>query len=161
MADKFVIDALSIGDIPSRHPVAVFAEKWPTFPKANGAALWENFTPLTCASVLPWASVIERAERDGKTIHRMKLQGSEVEKMAGKNAQGTALEDVLATEALSERLREFNELIANPGYMLSHTVIPFEGREFINVYRGIFAFTSTNDAVDKIVMITGAESTEI
>ncbi len=159
MSERFVIDAIEIDNIPEQHPVSVFSRKWAEFPKKNGAALWHSFSPTTCAPVLPWASVIERTVVEGKTAHIMRLQGTEIEKMAGLNAQGAALEDVLAKAALEERLRELNHIIMSPGYLLSKTVIPFEGRDFIEVYRGIFAFTKDEVSVDRIVMIVGPENT--
>jgi hypothetical protein len=156
--ERFIIDPVEIDNIPEQHPVSVFSRKWAKFPKKNGAALWHSFSPATCADVLPWASVIERTVVEGKTTHIIRLQGTEIEKMAGLNTQGAALEDVLAEAALEERLRELNHIITSPGYFLSKTVIPFEGRDFIEVYRGAFAFTKDEVNVDRIVMIIGPEN---
>lgn len=161
VAERFVISTVTLEDIPDQHPVAVFARLWPDLSKKGDAALWENFSPVKLAAILPWSSVIERAEVNGRTVHYMRLQGSEIEKMAGKNAQGNALEDVLAKGALDERLRELGHIFEHGGYFLSKATVPFEGRDFIDVYRGVFAFTKSGEGVDKIVMVSGSETAKV
>jgi hypothetical protein len=159
--ERYQINPLRLEDVPEKHPAAALAHKWPTFPKIGNAALWEHFTPNTCASILPWVTVVEKQERDGDHVYYFKHQGSEIEQLVGANSQGLSLEDVLAKEALKDRIKEFNGLVKNGGFLLSKGVMPIEGREFINIYRGVFAFTTTGDMVDKFVVVAGPETTVI
>ncbi len=151
---------ISLQDVPAAHPVSAFSEFWRS--AAAGASLvpWSAFDPVEHARILPWILLLKRdggADPAVSQSWRYAVCGSGCIRLFGRNSQGKTFGDGLPPDALAERQAEIDQLVAGSGPLYSHTHVPIEGRDFVQVIRGAFPFTANGPVTDCVLFVIARE----
>ncbi len=151
---------LSLQDVPTTHPVCAFSEFWRSAAAGDNLVSWSAFDPVEHAPVLPWILLLKResgADPGVSSSWRYAVCGSGCIQLFGRNSQGKTFGDGLPPDALAERQAEIDRLVVGSGPLYSHTHVPIEGRDFMQVVRGAFPFTANGPVVDRIVFVIAGE----
>lgn len=160
MAFQFI----DISAIPPRHPVAAFAAFWRDAADGSAFAPWSAFDAVEHPRVLPWIILLKT--EDGPSIIggprlRYIVCGTGLTDMLGFSYQGKLFGEDLPLDAAVRRVKEFERVMAGSGPLFSQTELPIPGKDFYEVYRGVFAFTGETGAVDRICAVIAPATLEI
>lgn len=151
---------ISVLEVPRGHPVAVFAAFWTL--ASNGAVSlpWSVFDPAQHKDVLPWVLLLKREGDADPALEQSwsyAICGTGCTELFGRDYQGKTFGDDLPAQTVLERKAEIDRLIAGSGPLFSHTPLPCEGREFVQVFRAAFAFSDAAGVVDRIFFVLARE----
>lgn len=150
--------------IPSTHPVAVFAEFWRTAAAGAAVAPWDRFDPAEHPRILPWVLLLKTEQGPG-LIGDLRLRyavcGTGLTDLFGMSYEGKLFGEDLPPDAALRRIDEFKRVMAGSGPLFSHTELPIPGKDFHEVYRGVFAFGPDDHTVDRICVILAPASLAI
>ena len=147
---------LALEDIPETHPVAVFSQFWSSVATGSGLVSWSVFDPTEHRDVLPWLLLLKRpAEADAAVARswHYAVCGTCCTELFGRGFQGKVFGDGLPASAVAERLAEISKLVTGSGPLYSHTQVPIEGRDFVQVIRGASPFTVSGRVVDCVLFV--------
>lgn len=151
---------LSLQDVPATHPVFAFSAFWRSAAAGDSLVPWSAFDPVEHARILPWVLLLKResgADPGVSRSWRYAVCGSGCIQLFGRNSQGKTFGDGLPPYALAERQAEIDHLVAGLGPLYSHTHVPIEGRDFVQVIRGAFPFTANGPVADCVVFVIAGE----
>lgn len=149
--------SVDLEEIPEQHPVAVFHRFWTSAAKGARWASWATFDATHHPGILPWVLLLRR-EPDG---WRYTVCGTGCTALFGFSYQGKLFGEGLPPEAAAQRQAEFDRVIAGEGPQFSHTRLPVPGKDFVQVFRGVFPFASGTDEVDRIFVVLAGEEARI
>lgn len=151
---------ISVLDLPKAHPVAVFAAFWTLAANGRTALPWSVFDPAEHKDVLPWVLLLKRDAAADPALARSwcyAICGTGCTELFGQTYQDKVFGENLSTQAVAERQAEIAQMMAGSGPLFSHTPLPCEGREFVRVFRGVFAFTDDNGGIDRLLFVVARE----
>lgn len=145
-------------DVPELHPVAGFSQFWADARGADAVPLRANIEPTKIPAILPWILLLEAIEVDEIVQFRYRLTGSGCREIFGIDFTGKLLGEDLTPEGADIRRREFISVMTTGKPIYSQTEIPIAGREFINVYRGVFPVSRLGKCIDQIFIVIAHEA---
>ena len=151
---------LSLEDIPTAHPVAVFSAFWRSVAGKGGLVPWTAFDPSDHKDVLPWILLLKRAADADPAVSKSwhyAVCGTGCTQLFGRSSQGKVFGDGLSAPAIEERQAEIDQLVAGSDPLYSHTNVPIQGRDFVQVIRGVFPFTASGRVVDCLLFVIARE----
>ena len=110
---------------------------------------WDRFDPVDHPRMLPWIILLKREHGPsitGGARLRYAVCGTGITELFGFSNQGNLFGENLPPETVVHYRDEFERVMAGSGPIFSRTELPVPGRDFYDVYRGVFAFTSANGA---------------
>lgn len=148
-------------EIPALHPVAQIRDVWPTLAGSGGVAPWRRFDPFDHPQVLPWVMLLRQEDPGEPDRLRYAVCGDGCRQTFGFSYQGRRFGEGLPDEAVASRLGEFAAIRAGRGPIYSYTPLPLADRAFIDVYRGVFGFSSDGEAVDRYLIVLAPENVRV
>lgn len=151
---------ISVLDLPAAHPVAVFAAFWTLAAHGRAALPWSVFDPAEHKDVLPWVLLLKREPEADPALAQSwsyAICGTGCTELFGQSYQDKVLGESLSPLALAERQSEIAQVMAGSGPLFSHTPLPCEGREFLRVFRGVFAFAEDDGVIDRLFCVVARE----
>ena len=139
-----------LDEIPSNHPVAVFARRWFAMAVNGRPPPWSMFDAIDHPSLLPWI-LLMRPNGDGGFYYA--VAGTGCEEIYGLRFQGKPFGEGLPADAIEDRLDEFDATAAAGKPLFSSTRLPVENKSWIEVCRGVFPFLSANGSVERMLVI--------
>ena len=155
---------LGLPDIPASHPVAIFSAFWHSAAAEGSPVPWSLFDPAEHKDILPWMLLLKRLPGADPALSqswRYSVCGTGCTQLFGKTFQDKAFGEDLPPAAVAERQAEIDELVAGAGPLYSHTNLPIEGREFVEVTRGAFPFTANGPVLDCVLFIIARDDKEL
>ena len=83
--------------------------------------------------------------------------GTGCTELFGQTYQDKVFGQNLSPQAVAERQAEITQMLAGAGPLFSHTPLPCEGREFVRVFRGVFAFADDDGVIDRLLFVVARE----
>lgn len=151
---------LSLQDIPEAHPVAVFSGFWSSLAGKGALVPWSAFDPSEHKELLPWLLLLKRSAGSDPAVSRSwryAVCGTGCTQLFGRSSQGKVFGEGLPPSAVAERQAEIDQLVAGSGPLYSHTNVPIEGRDFVQVIRGAFPFTANGPVTDCVLFVIARE----
>lgn len=152
---------IDAADVPDRHPVAELRDRWRGIADAGGIAAWSRFDPLDFPHVLPWVLLLRQEEPGDPERLRYVVCGEGCRQIFGYTYQGKLFGEDLPVEAVARRRREFAAVRDGRGPLFSASPLPLHGREFIDVYRGVFALSSAEGVVDRYLVVLAPQNIRV
>ena len=141
---------LRLEDIPSGHPVALFAEFWDQAAAGRPAPEWSAFDAVDHPKILPWVLLL-KPEPGG--VLRYAICGTGCAALFGMSFDGMEFGDGMPADAVEIRRREFARAQAGEAPLYSRASLPIEHREFIDVYRGVFPFLAADGSLQRMLVV--------
>ncbi len=149
-----MLESLMLDHIPRDHPVAHFARFWQAGLNDTGVFDRRTFNPMRVPNVLPWILILEpEYSESGARQYRYKLSGSRTREIFNEEMTGHILGHGIQPELKKRLSDEMTEVLATNTPSFSTTGLPFIGRDFIRVYRGVFPFAKHGDVPDQICAV--------
>lgn len=148
-------------EVPALHPVAQIRDVWPSLAGTGGIAQWRRFDPFDYPQVLPWVMLLRQDDAEQPDRLRYAVCGDGCRQTFGFSFQGRWFGDGLSDEAIASRLAEFAAIRAGSGPIYSFTPLPLSDRAFIDVYRGVFGFTSEGSGVDRYLIVLAPQNVRV
>lgn len=145
-------------DVPARHPVAIFRDAWAVLSEGQPIANWRAFDPVDFPNILPWVLLLRQESKDDPNQLRYTICGDRCRETFGFSYQNKLFGEGLPADAVAERQKEFDRVRAGDGPIYSRTTLPIKTREFIVVFRGVFAFRGDTNLIDRIMVIIAPEN---
>lgn len=139
--------------IPLQHPVACLRDSWPELCGPNRLVAWSRFDPLDFPQMLPWVVLLRQDDPADPATLNYVICGEGCRQTFGFSCQGKTFGEDLPPAAVAERLREFAEIRAGSGPLYSATPLPVPGREFVEVYRGVFGLSTDGEWIDRFLVV--------
>jgi len=155
---------ISLSEIPSRHPVAVFHLFWSSAANDAAVAPWSAFDATDHPAVLPCILLLRReadASAPEQEIWRYAVCGTGCTELFGFSYQGKVFGEDLPPEAVAHRMVEFQRAKTGGGPQFSHTQLPIPDRSFLPVFRGVFPFSGEDGSVDRLLVILAKDSEQV
>ena len=148
-------------EVPALHPVAQIRDVWPTLAGAGGVASWRHFDPFDHPQVLPWVLLLRQDDPAEPDRLRYAVCGDGCRQTFGFSFQGRWFGDGLPELAVKSRLAEFRAIRDGRGPIYSFTPLPISEREFIEVYRGVFGFSTDGILVDRYLVVLAPDNVRV
>ena len=148
-------------EIPVLHPVAVLRDAWSERADGSGIVPWSRFDPLDFPQVLPWVLLLRQDDPRQPDRLRYTICGDGCRQTFGFSYQGKWFGDDLPAETVSQRLQEFSAVRAGRGPLYAFTPCPVPGRDFIDVYRGVFGFSSAPGLTDRFMIVLAPHNVRV
>lgn len=145
--------SIASSEVPALHPVAQIRDVWPALAGAGGVASWRAFDPFDYPQVLPWVMLLRQEDPAQPDRLRYAVCGDGCRQTFGFSFQGRWFGDGLPEPVVASRLAEFRAVRDGRGPIYSFTPLPISDREFIEVYRGVFGFSSDGALVDRYLIV--------
>lgn len=139
--------------IPTQHPVACLRDAWLDLCGPDGVVAWSRFDPLEFPQVLPWVMLLRQDDPADPATLNYAICGEGCRQTFGFSYQGKTFGEDLPPDAVAERLREFAEIRAGGGPLYSATPLPVPGRDFVEVYRGVFGLSTDGERIDRFLIV--------
>ena len=153
---------VSLEQLPSRHPVAVFMHYWASKRDDRTALPCRNeLKPSEMLPTIPWMLILERSGDQSHRQFRYRLAGTGCTELFGVDYTNKLLGENLLPEATNIRLQEFERVLNSREPIFSQTPLPVPDREFITAYRGVFPVSSDGSAADQIFCVIAADRTTV
>lgn len=155
---------VGLQDIPASHPVAVFSEFWQSIAAGGSPVPWTLFDPVEHKDILPWLLLLKRspgADPDVSQSWSYSVCGTGCTQLFGQTYQGKVFGESLPPSAVAERQAEIHQLVAGSGPLYSHTNLPIEDRDFVEVIRGVFPFTASGPILDCVLFVIARDDKEL
>ena len=157
-------EPIDVSAIHATHPVAVFGAFWRDAANGTAFAPWTAFDATEHPRLLPWILLL-RTENGPSIVGGPRLRyavcGTGLTDIFGFSYQGKLFGEDLPPDAAVRRVKEFERVMAGSGPLFSHTELPIPGKDFYEVYRGVFAFTGDSGGVDRICVVLAPAALEI
>ena len=155
---------VEIGDIPGAHPVVIFHDFWRGAADGNGGvAPWARFDAADHPRILPWVLLLKR--EDGPAPDELTLRyavcGTGCTELFGFSYQGKLFGESLPPDAVARRREEFDRVVSGSGPLFSRAHLPIPDRQAVQVYRGVFPFSSDGNGVDRIMVVIAKAGLEL
>lgn len=137
-------------DVPVKHPVGDFARYWFDSRRESGTPRIDDMDARKLMRVVPWMMML-RAEADGTL--RYELCGDGCSATFGFSYEGKVFGEGLPTDAVNTRSKEFEAARTARKPLFSKTELPIEGREDIEVYRGVFPFVTAEGKMEGVAVV--------
>lgn len=148
---------VSLGEIPERHPVAAFHRFWTAAAQGQPWAPWTAFDAAEHPSILPWVLLLRREPAGW----RYTVCGTGCTALFGFSYQDKLFGEDLPPEAAAQRQVEFDRALAGQGPQFSHTRLPVPGKDYVQVFRGVFPFASGSDGVDRLFVVLAGDEARV
>lgn len=148
-------------EVPALHPVAQIRDVWPSLAGEGGVASWRRFDPFDYPQVLPWVLLLRQEDPAEPGRLRYAVCGDGCRQTFGFSLQGKWFGDELPAAAVANRLAEFAAVRQGRGPIYSFTPLPISDREFIQVYRGVFGFSSDGAGVDRYLIVLAPDNVRV
>ena len=145
--------AIDPQSVPPQHPVACLRDAWPAMCGPDGIVSWSSFDPLDIPQVLPWVLLLRQDDPVDPARLSYVICGEGCRQTFGFSYQGKTFGEDLPPSAVARRLQEFATVRAGGGPLYSETPLPVPGRDFIEVYRGVFGLSTDGEWVDRILIV--------
>lgn len=158
------IREISLAEVPSSHPAAIFFQFWKQAAGSLAWAPWNRFDATEHPGILPWVLLLKREadETGGGAVQwRYAVCGTGCTDLFGFSYQGKLFGEGMPAEAAKQRMVEFDRAIAGEGAQFSHTELPIPGKDFVAVYRGVFPFATEGHDVDRLFVVLASEARRI
>lgn len=159
------IREISLAEVPSSHPAAVFFRFWEQAAGGSPWVPWSRFDATEHPGILPWVLLLRREPDEtggGFMRWRYSVCGTGCTELFGFSYQGKVFGEGMPAEAAAERLAEFERVIAGEGPLFFVSHLPIPDREFVRVLRGLFAFSSNGDGdIDRLFVVVAREDTHL
>lgn len=153
--------SIESSEVPALHPVAQIRDVWPTLAGAGGIASWRHFDPFAYPQVLPWVLLLRQEDPAEPDRLRYAVCGDGCRQTFGFSYQGKWFGDDLPEQAVASRLAEFAAIREGRGPVYSFSPLPISDREFIEVYRGVFGFSSDGSLVDRYLVVLAPDNVRV
>ncbi|MEX0300506.1 MAG: hypothetical protein AB3N28_15640 [Kordiimonas sp.] len=141
---------IEVEEIPEIHPVRLFHKVWQSNVGSGYPVPWSSYKPQEIADVIPWLLLLERQEDD---TYLYKVCGTSCESLFGMTYQGKTFGEDLPVEAVRQRRQEFDWIETGGKPIFSATTLPIPERDYREVFRGVFGFSSDGESIDKIGVV--------
>lgn len=148
-------------DLPPLHPVAQFRDRWPDLADGAGVAPWSRFDPTAYPHVLPWVLLLRQEDPRRPDRLRYTICGEGCREAFGFSYHGKLFGEDLPRRAVEERLAEFAAIRRGSGPLYSFTPLPVSEREFIDVFRGVFGFSTDGRGVDRYLIVLAPDDARV
>ncbi|MEQ8398955.1 hypothetical protein [Thalassobaculum sp.] len=152
-------------EIPALHPVAHVRDGWANFAGTTGIAPWSSFDPVDYPYVLPWVMLLRQEDPADPERLRYVICGDGCRKTFGMSYQGKLFGEDLPGSVVAQRRAEFQKIRNGHGPLYSRTPLPIANREFIDIYRGVFGFSSDDAsgaaAVDRYLVVVAPLNVQV
>ena len=148
-------------EVPALHPVAQIRDVWPSLAGDDGVASWRRFDPFDHPQVLPWVLLLRQEDPAQPDRLRYAVCGDGCRQTFGFSFQGKWFGEDLPAAAVASRLAEFTAIREGRGPIYSFTPLPVSDREFIQVYRGVFGFSSDGAGVDRYLIVLAPDNVRV
>ncbi len=143
-------DAILLDEIPTDHPVALFARFWIAAAGDRPAPEWSVFNPIEHPKILPWI-LLMKPEPGG--VLRYTLCGTGCSALFGLSYEGKVFGEGLPAEAVEIRKREFARAEAGEAPVFSKGNLPIQHREYIDIFRGVFPFLAADATLQRMMVV--------
>ena len=148
-------------EIPGLHPVAQIRDGWPRLSGGSGIAAWSRFDPLDFPEVLPWVLLLRQEDPADPRRLRYTICGDGCRQTFGFSYQGKLFGEDLPESVVAQRKIEFQNIREGRGPLYSVTPLPIANREFIDIYRGVFGFSSDGTSVDRYLLVVAPLNVQV
>ncbi|GEM_PF-5115996 len=143
---------LALGEVPEDHPARQFYVYWRELCGDRQYALKADFNPARVKQILPNIGVVKLDYSAAEFDLYLTLVGERIMEIAAINGKGSYRKDLFAGDELSDRLILYAEIAQNPAARFFQMNAPFEGREYIQIVKGMFPFSADGKLVDHIFL---------
>ncbi len=145
-------DPISLVEMPEEHPARLFYDYWFVLCEGKKFAKKSDFDPSKIPVLLPNIAIVQLHWARQKLDPVLKLAGERFYEL-GKVSSGQRVQDIFPEKEYSIRCSLYAKIAKQPQVSFYNMQIPFESREFINVKKGIFPFSSDNKKVDHLFLV--------
>ena len=151
-------NTIACSEIPEDHPVRVFSRCW--FKETSGGKLfsWSVFNPMKFPTILPWVLVIDCLPNEE---YRYRLCGTGCEQLLNVNLTGEKFGAHVDPGWAKSQLPTFTAIKTGQGPIFSGGFAPVVDRDHIRVFRGLFAFSSNGEAIDRMIAVLAPDTARI
>ena len=153
--------SIESSEIPVLHPVAHIRDGWAGFAGNAGIAPWSNFDPVDYPYVLPWVMLLRQEDPADAERLRYVICGDGCRKTFGMSYQGKLFGEDLPESVVTQRKIEFQNIREGRWPLYSVTPLPIANREFIDIYRGVFGFSSDGTSVDRYLLVVAPLNVQV
>lgn len=146
--DRF--KSISSFDVPKGHPISVFDQFWTEQVRISAPVPWSSFSPMMMPSVLPWILLLDHLP-NGDFQYR--LCGTGCEQLLGVNLTGHKFGENVNKKWAHKSREEFDAIMAGKGPFYSKGKLPVIDRDYIEMRRAVYGFSSDGLNIDRIMAI--------
>ncbi len=136
--------------VVERHPVAHFASYWENLRGERATPFWSQFDAADCKKLLPYVLLL-KPNAEGHLYYA--VSGTRCDDIFGFIYQGKMFGEGLPPDAVADRKAEFSIAIERQAPLYSRNMLPVDGKEYIEVFRGVFPFLSNDNSFDAMMVI--------
>lgn len=151
-------EPISLSDIAQGRPVCVFFRHWQSKSADGRVMLRSEFRPFDFPSVIPWLLILQSEPGETRPEYRIRLFGTGCTEIFRKDYTGQLLSQAMPASMCERRHRELDDMAKTGTPIFTRSDVPFPGREFLTVIRGIFPVSASGGGIDQIfAIIAGCE----
>jgi len=144
---------LSLEEVPEHHPVRRFYSYWRELCGNRAYALKGDFNPAQVKTLLPNIGIVRLNHAGAEFDLELTLVGERIMEIAAIGGKGSYRKDLFSGDELSDRLTLYAEIARNPAAHFFRMSTPFEGREYIEIIKGMFPFSRDGETVDHMFLV--------
>jgi len=131
-------------EVPPSHPVGLMADWHDAVVGARGCFREQDFSSANLPRIEPWLQILEEG---APGVFRYRFVGGGVDELLEFSDSGQMLGYQVPDHVLERRRKEIADSRRDGKPVFSTSVLPFRGKEFISVIRGIFPCGEENEAL--------------
>ena len=144
-------------DIPSRHPVRLFADHWRELGGDGSIPLRQDFSPVEIPALLPYLVIHELKETEEGVDLTTRLEGEFYVSLNGKTNRGHSRRRVMNEERFQMRLQETRDALETGVVPFSTVELLDHARKYHRVFRAVFPFRSNGSTTRQVFVVLADE----
>lgn len=144
---------VALEDMPENHPARLFYDYWETLCPVADFALKVNFNPADIPGILPNICILKMDDSRHPPAMELTLIGEGVKKMSGVIKMADYQHNLFSGDNLTDRQHIYSALSQKPEVRFYRMKVPFPGRQFIEIIKGIFPFSSDGKKIDFFYLV--------
>lgn len=144
---------VTLGDMPENHPARLFYDYWKELCAEADFALKADFNPADIPRLLPNICILKLDDSGPELGFNLTLIGEGVKNMSGVTEMADYERYLYTGDNLADRRLIYGELVKAPQVRFYRMKVPFPGRQFIEIIKGIFPFSSDGKKIDYFYLV--------